>query len=110
MIRRPPRSTLFPYTTLFRSRTTFEVVKKMMAKSPDERFQSADDLVQALEAGGGFAAVRPATAATQTIPSLAGGRVASPPTTPLPRVSGIPRAGEHHKRSAAAGVAPWGVV
>src|SRR2546425_11755730 len=23
MIRRPPRSTLFPYTTLFRSRTTF---------------------------------------------------------------------------------------
>src|SRR5256886_7113357 len=25
MIRRPPRSTLFPYTTLFRSRRTFEV-------------------------------------------------------------------------------------
>src|SRR3712207_7557430 len=24
MIRRPPRSTLFPYTTLFRSRTDFE--------------------------------------------------------------------------------------
>src|SRR2546425_11692610 len=24
MIRRPPRSTLFPYTTLFRSRTAFE--------------------------------------------------------------------------------------
>src|SRR3712207_7970900 len=24
MIRRPPRSTLFPYTTLFRSRTRFE--------------------------------------------------------------------------------------
>jgi len=26
MIRRPPRSTLFPYTTLFRSRTAFEAV------------------------------------------------------------------------------------
>src|SRR5258705_10027685 len=25
MIRRPPRSTLFPYTTLFRSRTSFRV-------------------------------------------------------------------------------------
>src|SRR2546427_7102461 len=25
MIRRPPRSTLFPYTTLFRSRVTFHV-------------------------------------------------------------------------------------
>src|SRR2546422_10383994 len=26
MIRRPPRSTLFPYTTLFRSKVTFKVV------------------------------------------------------------------------------------
>src|SRR3712207_567377 len=31
MIRRPPRSTLFPYTTLFRSsvRTTLDLVKKL---------------------------------------------------------------------------------
>src|SRR5256885_3797835 len=27
MIRRPPRSTLFPYTTLFRSRTASEIVQ-----------------------------------------------------------------------------------
>src|SRR2546430_8017688 len=27
MIRRPPRSTLFPYTTLFRSRSTVELAK-----------------------------------------------------------------------------------
>src|SRR2546422_6056021 len=27
MIRRPPRSTLFPYTTLFRSRVEFEAVR-----------------------------------------------------------------------------------
>src|SRR2546422_3118848 len=29
MIRRPPRSTLFPYTTLFRSIATFEVTEKI---------------------------------------------------------------------------------
>src|SRR6266700_4237326 len=40
-------------------RTLFEIIKRMMAKSPDERFQSADDLVQTLEAGGGLAAVGP---------------------------------------------------
>src|SRR5689334_23739229 len=28
MIRRPPRSTLFPYTTLFRSRVVFEVASE----------------------------------------------------------------------------------
>src|SRR2546430_12873712 len=28
MIRRPPRSTLFPYTTLFRSRSVVETVKR----------------------------------------------------------------------------------
>src|SRR3712207_4545658 len=27
MIRRPPRSTLFPYTTLFRSKKTFELIQ-----------------------------------------------------------------------------------
>src|SRR3989441_2685952 len=31
MIRRPPRSTLFPYTTLFRSlRTTFQKIREMI--------------------------------------------------------------------------------
>src|SRR5256885_11907549 len=29
MIRRPPRSTLFPYTTLFRSRHAFLVVRRL---------------------------------------------------------------------------------
>ncbi len=99
-----------PPLETYDQRTTFEIVKKMMAKSPDERFQSADDLVQALEAGGGFAAVGLATAATKAIPSLAGVRMGSAPTTPLPRVSGIPGAEEHHKRSVAAGIALWVVV
>src|SRR2546430_8856825 len=37
MIRRPPRSTLFPYTTLFRSRTTSPVA----ASSPIARGRAA---------------------------------------------------------------------
>src|SRR2546428_5033922 len=92
-----------PPLETYDQRTVFELVRKMMAKSPDERFQSADDLVQALEAGGGFAAVGLATAATKAIPSLAGVRMASHPTTPLPRVSGKPGVGEAHKTSVAAG-------
>src|SRR3712207_9077418 len=31
MIRRPPRSTLFPYTTLFRSRAPFRTVPELIA-------------------------------------------------------------------------------
>src|SRR5690242_21415656 len=45
MIRRPPRSTLFPYTTLFRSR----IVRRCLEKNPDQRFQSANDLAFALD-------------------------------------------------------------
>ncbi len=99
-----------PPLETYDQRTVFEITRKMMAKSPDERFQSADDLVQALEAGGGFAAVGLATAATKAIPSLAGVRMASAPTTPLPRVAGKPGAEDHHKRSVAAGIALWVVV
>src|SRR3989442_3992237 len=82
----------------------------MMAKAPDERFQSADDLVQVLEAGGGMAAVGLATPATKTIPSLAGVRLASPLTTPLPRGSGEPGAGGPHPRPVAPRGAPLVVV
>ena len=99
-----------PPLETYDQRTVFEITKKMMAKAPDERFQSADELVQVLEAGGGFAAVGLATAATKAIPSLAGVRMASAPTTPLPRVADRPGAEEHHKRSVAAGIALWVVV
>src|SRR3712207_5916402 len=34
MIRRPPRSTLFPYTTLFRSRLTFQEYFEKLSKDP----------------------------------------------------------------------------
>src|SRR5467141_353576 len=94
-----------PPLETYDQRTVFESIRKMMAKAPDERFQGADDLVQVLEAGGGLAAVGLATAATKAIPSLAGVRLASALTTPLPRVSGEPGAGDHHRRSVAAGLA-----
>src|SRR2546428_4840027 len=35
MIRRPPRSTLFPYTTLFRSQAATKVMEITLAHSPD---------------------------------------------------------------------------
>src|SRR5258708_24425341 len=37
MIRRPPRSTLFPYTTLFRSPNRPEVAAHMLHGAPDAR-------------------------------------------------------------------------
>src|SRR5689334_24079234 len=36
MIRRPPRSTLFPYTTLFRSLAAMERVFELLATEPDK--------------------------------------------------------------------------
>src|SRR5205085_1185795 len=98
-----------PPLETYDQRTLFEITKRMMAKSPDDRFQTSDDLVQALEAGGGFAAVGLASAATKAIPSLAGARLAGAPTTPLPRVPGKPAA-DHHKRSVGAGIALWVMV
>jgi len=97
-----------PPLETYDQRTLFEIIKKMMAKSPDGRFQSADELVQSLEAGGGFAALGLATAPTKAIPSLAGVRLASAPTTPLPRVPGQPA--DIHKRSVAAGIGLWVMV
>src|SRR3712207_9128643 len=35
MIRRPPRSTLFPYTTLFRSRTSFRRPQTVVGKGAE---------------------------------------------------------------------------
>src|SRR3989454_957116 len=68
-------------------RELFEIVKKMMAKAPDERFQTADDLDGVLEAGG-YVASGISTAATRAIPSLAATpRIATAPTTPLPRAT-----------------------
>src|SRR5688572_31701788 len=37
MIRRPPRSTLFPYTTLFRSTINFAFISRVIEAQPDQR-------------------------------------------------------------------------
>src|SRR5258708_28478677 len=44
MIRRPPRSTLFPYTTLFRSRGTMETVPVMLAEYEKRRKRIVEGL------------------------------------------------------------------
>src|SRR3712207_9267222 len=42
MIRRPPRSTLFPYTTLFRSRQPLVPVRRTWVLSGDRRADAGD--------------------------------------------------------------------
>src|SRR3712207_9358014 len=43
MIRRPPRSTLFPYTTLFRSRPGVERRDAGLEQQPDDQQRQAED-------------------------------------------------------------------
>src|SRR3954451_25497615 len=43
MIRRPPRSTLFPYTTLFRSQTTAVLFRQIFAYAKNFRFVDKRD-------------------------------------------------------------------
>src|SRR3712207_8328896 len=60
MIRRPPRSTLFPYTTLFRSRgldLTRQLETAPIQRRPARRLHRVDDL------GRGDRAEQPATVA-----------------------------------------------
>jgi len=83
-------------------RALFEVVQKMMAKDPDERFPTADQLVAALE-GRPTAQVAVSRAQsmsdlpTTIMPSPARGSVAIPPstlpatpTTPIPAADPVP--------------------
>ncbi|MDP3910986.1 MAG: protein kinase [Gemmatimonadales bacterium] len=89
-------------------RTLFEIIKKMMAKLPDQRFQSAEELVAVLEGG---RSVSFTTDATMAIPSMSSVRLATAPTTPLPRATGgRPTAAEPARRSVAAGLALWLVI
>ncbi|HEU4569363.1 MAG TPA: protein kinase [Gemmatimonadales bacterium] len=62
-------------------RQLFEVIRRMIAKDPAERFQSCDELVQALEGG---AIAGPATGAARFATA---NRAAAAATTPLPRIA-----------------------
>src|SRR5256885_15642663 len=48
MIRRPPRSTLFPYTTLFRSRVTYCFVDELFLQFLREFFWAFTDFFMSL--------------------------------------------------------------
>jgi serine/threonine protein kinase len=80
-------------------RSLFQVIRRMLAKAPEERYQKAEDLVAALEGKAPVAARRPAVLAAED-----GGQIAAPlppppirtatlareaasntPTTPIPR-------------------------
>ncbi len=98
-------------------RQLFEVVRKMMAKTPAQRFQNADELITVLEGG---RSVSFTTDATMAMPSMAGARLASAPTTPLPRATGtrppadgaVPATvgGERPRRSVLSGLLLWLVI
>src|SRR5258708_30051818 len=47
MIRRPPRSTLFPYTTLFRSSARVSMIREGFSKNPLELFRELEFYWQA---------------------------------------------------------------
>jgi TonB family protein len=92
-------------------RTLFDIIRKMMAKVPDQRFQNAEELVGVLEGG---RSVSFTTDATMAIPSMSGARFAAAPTTPLPRATGgrTPAtmgttAAEPPRRSVLAGLVVW---
>ena len=98
-------------------RQLFEVVRKMMAKTPALRFQNADELISVLEGG---RSVSFTTDATMAMPSMAGVRLSSAPTTPLPRATGtrppvgegVPATlvGERPRRSVLSGLLLWLII
>jgi serine/threonine-protein kinase len=94
-------------------RQLFEIIRKMMAKTPAQRFQNADELVSVLEGG---RSVSFTTDATMAMPSMSGARLASAPTTPLPRATGtrgdVPPTlvGEPPRRSVLAALLLWLII
>src|ERR1041385_7629528 len=54
MIRRPPRSTLFPYTTLFRSVTHVHQKNRGLRAEGREHLGAVDDVVLAVRFGAGL--------------------------------------------------------
>src|SRR5467141_3452594 len=86
-------------------RQLFEIIRKMMAKLPEQRFQNAEELISVLESG---RSVSFTTDATMALPSMQGARLTAA-TTPVPRAAGT-RAGEPAKRSVVAALVLWLVI
>jgi TonB family protein len=63
----------------------FEIVKRMMAKAPADRFQNADELIQAFETG--TVPARYVSETTLPMSPLARERISTAATTPLPKIS-----------------------
>jgi hypothetical protein len=97
-----------PTLETLEQRELFEIVKKMMAKLPAERFQTADEVVELLESGAGFVATGIRSAQTRAIPSVGVPKLSlsTAATTPLPRLStGLPPVPKG--RSTAAALLIW---
>src|SRR2546428_13219091 len=86
MIRRPPRSTLFPYTTLFRSAVNSSTVAAALAwyRSPLGRRIVAADLDVAADGGRPVTMDQPSAERLPLIERLAGGGGAPPAPPPHP--------------------------
>ena len=74
-------------------RDLFAIIQKMMAKKVEDRFQTAEELVGALEGTGGIASAMMSDVATRPTTAIGGAKdkmaaLAAQATTPLPRASG----------------------
>ncbi len=91
-------------------RALFEVIRRMMAKDPAERYQDAEELVAALEGREVVTAVAPSATEAATVvapashpgaaPSASGPGAPSTPTTPMPQSSAQVTDKKPKKRSA----------
>jgi TonB family protein len=88
----------------------FEIIKKMMAKSPADRFQNADELIQAFETGLPPAA-RYTSETTLPMTPLARERISTAATTPLPKITTRPAfAPRPRHRSVASGLVVFVII
>jgi serine/threonine protein kinase len=91
-------------------RALFDIIRKMMAKSPDERFQNADDVVRALEAAASTQRFDSETTLPMT--PQARQRISTAVTTPLPKVDteAAARARPQPQRSVLGGLAIFVII
>jgi predicted Ser/Thr protein kinase len=91
-------------------RDLFAIIQKMMAKKAEDRYQTAEDLVAALEGSGGIASAMISDVATRPTAAIGAkdgmAAIAAAATTPLPRASGSMPPPPGYKPGGAAAPAP----